>query len=77
MIFYLAIVFIVLIGAMISCPTIESMTVGIPLLLVLSIFSLIFQYNSKNKKNFYKDKKQVRIDRKKNEKYYNEFGELP
>ena len=77
MIFYLAIVFIVLIGSMIACSTIESMTVGIPLLLVLSIFPLIFQYNLKNKKNFYKDKKQVRIDRKKNEEYYNEFGELP
>lgn len=77
MIFYLIIICVILIGAMSACPTIESITVGIPLLLVLFIFPLIFRYNSKNKKNFYKDEKQVKIDRKKNEEYYNEFGELP
>ena len=37
MIFYLIIICVILIGAMIACPTIESITVGIPLLLVLFI----------------------------------------
>ena len=77
MIFYLLIIFTILIGAMISCPTPESLSVGIPLLIVLSIFPLIFNYNLKNKKNIYKNKEQIKIDRGKTEKYYNEFGELP
>lgn len=77
MIFYLIIISIILIGAMINCPTTESITVGIPLLIVLFIFPLFFKYNLKNKKKMYKSKIEVKIDRKKNEYYYNEFGELP
>ena len=75
MIFCLFFVFIILVVSIISCPTVESLSIGVPLL--ISIFSLIFLYSAKNKKNFYKSKKQIKIDRKKNEKYYNEFGELP
>ena len=76
MIFYLLIIFTILIGAMISFPTPESLSVGIPLLIVMFIFPLIFRYNLKNKK-IYINKKQVNINRKKTEEYYNEFGELP
>ena len=78
MIFYQICLAIVLLGSVSCCESVNGKTIGILCWLILSVVPLIIKYNeSSRKKLTQKDIYKINQQRKYQEKYYNEFGELP
>lgn len=74
MIFYQICLAAILLGSVSYCESVNGKTIGILCWLILSVVPLIYKYNRKRGKvNLYK----INQQRIYQEKYYNEFGELP
>ena len=76
MIFYQILLAIILLGSILNCESGNGQIIGLLIWFVLSIIPILYISNNKNnliRKDIYKiNKKRIY-----QEKYYNEFGELP